>query len=101
MSNPKSPSPDERISEGTPRQIGVRWPAGVDQLLDVLVTRANEAGANSNRKELTAALVVEAHGLPGDQLRDALVRYRQAKAIDILPAPTDKKPAPARRRRRG
>ncbi|MBF6271610.1 hypothetical protein IU436_30020 [Nocardia farcinica] len=101
MSKPSSLPPDERISEGAPRQIGVRWPAGVDQLLDALVARANEAGANCNRKELTAALVVESHALAGDQLRDILVRYRQARVTDILPATTDKDALPTRRGDRG
>lgn len=101
MSSVKSPGPNERISEGVSRQIGVRWPAGVDKLLDDLVSRANAAGANSNRKELTAALVVECHAMPGEQLRDLLVRYRLAKVVDILSPSTDKKSASTRRRSRG
>lgn len=100
MSNAKQQTADGRISEGLLRQVGVRWPVGVDKLLDELVQRANQAGAKCNRRELTAALVVAAHETSGDQLREVLVRYRQAKVEDILPGTTDKAAA-ARRRSRG
>ena len=100
MPNAKHQAGDDRISEGPSRQIGVRWPTGVDKLLDDLVQRSNVAGANSNRKELTAALVVDAHELSGDQLHEMLVRFRRAKVEDILPETTDKTSA-TRRRSRG
>lgn len=101
MSNSKILPPDERISSGASRQIGVRWPTGVDQLLDVLVERANEAGANCNRKELTASLVVESYAMTGEQLRDMLISYRQVKVSDVLLAPTDTNATSARRGNRG
>ncbi|AKK09911.1 hypothetical protein [Corynebacterium testudinoris] len=101
MSTPKCPPPDERLSDGTPCQIGIRWPTAVDQLLDVLVKRANEAGTNCNRRELTASLVVESHAMSGVQLRNMLIRYRQAKVGDILPVPNDATTEPARRGSRG
>lgn len=100
MPSATEPAANDRISEGPPRQIGVRWPSAVDQLLDELVQRANDAGANSTRKELTAALVVGAHQDSGDELREMLVRYRQAKVQDILPGTSDRTPA-TRRRSRG
>lgn len=100
MPNATHPTADDRISVGPLRQIGIRWPIGVDALLRDLVQRANVAGANTNRKELSAALVVEAHELSGDQLREMLVRFRRAKVEDILPETTVKTSA-TRRRSRG
>lgn len=93
--------PGDRVSEGPARQIGIRWPAGVDQLLDELVYRANDAGANSNRRELTAALVIGGSNLSGDDLLAALVHYRQVKVSDILPVATDRTSGSTARRARG
>jgi hypothetical protein len=101
MRQATDPRPDERISEGAPRQIGVRWPTGVDRLVDELVARANAAGANCNRKELTAALVVESHALSGEQLLATLIRYRQATIREILPVPTAKRTSVTRAGSRG
>jgi len=101
MSTVKTSAGEQRISAGVERQLGVRWPTGVDDLLAALVQRANEAGANCTRKELVAALVVAGHSLTGDELRDALVSYRQALVKDIVPPPTDKTRTSTRRRSRG
>jgi hypothetical protein len=101
MSSARPSVADERISAGVARQLGVRWPIGVDDLLDALVQRANDAGANCNRKEMVAALVVASHALPGDALREVLVTYRQVRSRDIVPRPTDKNPTQTRRRNRG
>ena len=89
------------LRDGELRQIGLRWPSGVDQLVDVLVARANDAGANCSRRELTAALVVEGHSLSGEGLLDVLVRYRRAQTTDIVPAGTDKASAATRKKTRG
>lgn len=86
------------IREGEARQIGLRWPVGVDHLVNVLVERANGAGANCSRKELTAALVVDRHALSGEDLLDVLVNYRRARTNDIVPVGTDKASAATRRK---
>lgn len=75
-----------RIADGTPRQAGIRWPEGVEELLVALVERANSAGANTTRKEVVAALLVQAGGTSAEHLRDSVLTYRQAKTRDVLGA---------------
>lgn len=60
------------------RQVGIRWPGSVVDLADSLVDRANESGANTSRKELLAALVLQADALDSKELLELTLRLRRS-----------------------
>ncbi len=71
----------DRLRDSKDKQIGIRWPIALDQRLDDLVLRANDAGAGTNRRETIAALLLAAD-LSGDQLVDVILRFRTAFVRD-------------------
>lgn len=88
MAQTSRPDDRGRIAEGAQRQAGIRWPEGVEALVVALVERANSAGANTTRKEVVAALLVQAARTDAEQLRESVLAYRQATFIDVLGAET-------------
>lgn len=85
MSEKMSDGCERRLVDGEPRQVGLRWPVEVDDLLVALVRRANDVGANTSRKEVMAALLVHAREAKAEELRDQVVAYRQARVADVRP----------------
>lgn len=55
--NRHTASPAEKLCESRDKQPGFRWPIAVDNRLDRLVEAANDAGLNTTRRELIAAIV--------------------------------------------
>lgn len=68
---------DASLCDSRDKQAGIRWPIALDQRLDDLVALARSAGDRTNRKELLAALLLNAHPT-GEELREILRRYRTA-----------------------
>ncbi|HEX8306573.1 MAG TPA: hypothetical protein VF612_16985 [Jatrophihabitans sp.] len=65
------------------KSAAVSWPFPVDRRLDQLVNLANEAGANTRRQELAAALVASSSTKP-DQLLELIIRWRKQLVRDIV-----------------
>lgn len=76
-------SRSEKLVASKDRQANVRWPIALDDRLDGLVRRANEAGDRTNRRELLAALLFGAD-FTGDALRELLTSYRTATVGQAL-----------------
>ena len=72
---------DERLRDSKDKQVGIRWPIALDQRLDDLVARADDAGASTNRRELIAALLLAAD-LTGTQLVEVVMTFRTALVKD-------------------
>lgn len=70
-----------RLRDSQDKQVGIRWPIALDQRLDDLVGRANDAGASTNRREALSALLLEAD-FSGPELAQLVVRYRTALVRD-------------------
>lgn len=68
-------SPGEKLCESRDKQPGLRWPIAVDNMLDRLVEVANDAGLNTNRRELMAAIVT-GHSDNPSTLARLLKHYR-------------------------
>jgi len=76
------------ILRGSPEdQIGVSIPSPLNARLDSLVARANRAGENTTRKELLAALILDASD-EADLLVEAVRTYRTALAEEAVPSGT-------------
>lgn len=65
----------ELLSRSRDKQAAFRWPLALDKRLDELVTRAEEAGERTNRRELLSALVLAAD-MSGEELGAILRQYR-------------------------
>src|SRR4051812_15864628 len=87
-------------------QIGVAVPWPLDARLDALVERAQRYGRPTNRKELLAALILDAPNDPA-ALGALVDRYRRSKAGHAVPSGDDaeaflrqreKRPGPRPRR---
>jgi len=65
-----------KLVDSPDKQPGFRWPLAVDQLLDGLVESANGAGADTNRKELIASLVVASRTVSGERMGKMVRQYR-------------------------
>lgn len=65
----------EKLAQSPDKQPGLRWPEAVDQVVDRMVEAANNAGANTTRRELVAAVMV-AQERDGANLLNLLVDYR-------------------------
>lgn len=98
--------PESRLRDSPEEQAGVSLPSPINARLDSLVDSANAAGENTTRKEVVAALLLDA---PSDSqaLTDAIRRYRVAAASEAVPAGVpaldilgarDRKPGPRPRR---
>lgn len=99
-------SPKKLLRDCPEDQIGVSIPAPLSARLDVLVGRANHAGENTSRKEVLAALILDAPE-EDDQVVAAVRRYRTASADEAVPEgvnadavldPPDRPPGPRPRR---
>ena len=79
---------DARLKSCPEWPAGIDWPIPIDQRLDVLCELADDAGADTTRKELAAALVLAATEAPSrlkglvDRYRIASARQAAASAID-------------------
>lgn len=89
-------------------QIGISIPSPLNKRLDSLVARANGAGENTSRKEVIAALVLDASDAE-EALLQLVRRYRAATAAEAVPlgdepasilGPSDSKPGPRPRKPR-
>jgi hypothetical protein len=87
--------------------IGVTVPAPLSDRIDALVDLLNAAGERTSRKELIAALILDAHPV-GEELINTLRAYRRAAVRDALVDPdragetillAPRKPGPRPRRR--
>lgn len=87
-------------------QIGISIPSPLNARLDLLVERANTSGERTTRKELLAALLLDASD-QGEELGLAVRRFRAATAADGAPGDCSiervletrpKKPGPRARR---
>ena len=75
--------PDASLASCAEFQIGVAVPAPLSGLLDTLVELANHAGANTNRKEILAALLLAA-SIEAEVLAELVRTYRTARAEDAI-----------------
>jgi hypothetical protein len=71
------------LSECPDRQFGFRWPVALDRRLDQLVERANGAGERTNRRELLAALLLNAD-FTGEELSQLVRTFRLATVGDAV-----------------
>ena len=69
-------------------QIGISIPSPLNARLDALVARANRSGENTSRKELFAALILDASD-EAAPLVEAVRAYRTALAEQAIPAGAD------------
>src|SRR5438105_10134779 len=74
-------SPDSKVTECPQLPIGLSLPIPINERLNGLVDAANDAGANTRRKELIGALILAA-AEDGEDLSQKLKTYRKAKAKD-------------------
>lgn len=74
---------DTRLVASKDRQLGFRWPLALDQRLDALVERANDAGEKANRREVLAALLLAADP-SGEQLGAMLRAFRTATVAEAI-----------------
>ena len=81
-----SEDPSTRLTHAKDRQFGFRWPLALDQRLDDLVERATDAGEKTNRRELLAALLLDA-AYDGEDLGRLLRRYRTSSVRDAMLVP--------------
>jgi hypothetical protein len=77
-----------RLRDAPQRQCAISWPLPVDMKLEKLLEVARDAGENTSRKEIVAALVALAE-MDGHTLGELLRRYRVAAVDDILPGDAD------------
>ncbi|WP_259314363.1 hypothetical protein [Capillimicrobium parvum] len=94
--------PSDPLRSTAEKQIGVSIPVPLDSRLDALVRRVIDAGERTSRKELLAALLLEASEDP-ERLTRALRQYRSSEAADAVIAgddvqaylePLERKPGP-------
>lgn len=81
----------ERLRTSRDRQVSLRLPLALDQRLDALVARADDAGERTNRAELLQALILDC-SLDGPELGERLRRMRTASCGDAVldqPVPGD------------
>lgn len=75
----------EKLSRSRDKQVGLRWPAALDEFVDHLVDLVEEEGERTTRKELIAAIVATSRA-DGDALSKQLRAYRRMTVADCLPA---------------
>jgi hypothetical protein len=75
--------PELPLLEAPTKQPGLRWPLPIDLRLDDLVSRANRGGANTNRQELAAALILSS-GTDPAALFEAVLALRRAMVREAL-----------------
>lgn len=80
---------NERLDRCESKGAAITWPIPLDNWLDQLVALADEAGQKTTRKELAAAIVLQAPR-DGDTLAQLVTTYRKAKVSDVC-SPRDAK----------
>lgn len=74
---------NEAARQTVPKGAAISWPFPVDRRLDQLVELANEAGANTRRNELAAA-VMAAAPTEAEQLLDLVISWRKLKVHQVV-----------------
>lgn len=70
-------------AETVSKASAISWPFPVDRRLDQLVDLANQAGANTRRHELAAALVAAA-AADGEALLRLVIEWRKARVRGVV-----------------
>src|SRR2546421_3174494 len=70
---------NSRLKSCPERPAGIDWPIPIDQRLDELCDLADEAGADTTRKEIAAALLLASPTTPR-KLKTLIDKYRVAEA---------------------
>ncbi len=81
MARREDVNPNRPLRETEERSIGVSVPLPLSRRLDLLVKRAERAGARAYRKDIVAALILAAPEEP-EELLQLFTRYRTATAAD-------------------
>jgi hypothetical protein len=79
---------DERLDRCESKGAAITWPIPLDNFLDRLVSLADDAGQTTSRKELAAAIVLQAPR-DGDALAALITTYRKAKVADACQRPAN------------
>lgn len=74
---------DDVVANVVFKAASIAWPFPIDRRLDQLVDLANQAGANTRRNELAAALLAVAP-INGDSLLQLVVDYRQRRVREVV-----------------
>jgi hypothetical protein len=74
---------DHIAAKTVSKAASISWPFPFDRRLDQLVELANEAGANTRRNELAAALMASAEP-DGDSLLQLVVAYRKLRVREVV-----------------
>ncbi|MEV7092971.1 hypothetical protein AB0M80_08980 [Amycolatopsis sp. NPDC051045] len=74
---------DDVAAKTVSKAASVSWPFPLDRRLDQLVELANEAGANTRRNELVAALVSAAEA-DGEALLHLVIGYRKLRVREVV-----------------
>lgn len=74
---------DEYARTAISKASAISWPFPVDRRLDQLVELANQAGANTKRHELAAALVAAGPSDP-DKLLQAVIDWRKSRVRQVV-----------------
>lgn len=81
---PRTIEPGAKLRAHSEKNAAIQWPLPIDHRLEMLVEAATEAGENTSRKELAAAIMFNAP-TDGEELAAILRQYRTATAGDALP----------------
>jgi hypothetical protein len=73
----------ELLRDSKDKQVSFRWAMALDQRLDALVRRAEDAGERTTRREVLAALIAHAD-YSGEELGDLLRALRRARVGDVV-----------------
>jgi hypothetical protein len=79
---------DDVAAKTVSKAASISWPFPFDRRLDQLVELANEAGANTRRNELAAALLAAARP-DGEALLQLIIAYRKLRVRDVVLEVTD------------
>jgi len=90
---------DRRVARSPEKQGAVAWPLPIEEKLEVLLRRAEEAGERTSRKEIVAALIAAYNG-DGDEISDLLRTYRRTTVRELLGVPESKNVVDIRQRRK-
>jgi hypothetical protein len=74
---------DARLKSCKEKAVGVDWPLPINHRLEQLLWRTNDAGENTTRKELLAAIVLAVTEDP-DELSKMVRTYRRSTARAAL-----------------
>jgi hypothetical protein len=74
---------DDIAAKTVPKAASVSWPFPLDRRLDQLVELANEAGANTRRNELAAALLAATQP-DSEALLRLVISYRKLRVREVV-----------------